>query len=147
MKRGMGTRRPKENPDQPLSQIYGEPHLSVNLKMAPSKRPPPLSGLGDQYLGRYSARHPYPLALDKFHAGMASHIGESLDGGTCDAMKHPRTRYLSIRVTPGFDAFLKVIADEFGMPKSRYARIVLLDDLKRHKARHHVLGWDRQRKP
>ena len=60
-------------------------------------------------------------------------------------MKQPRTRYLSIRITPGFEAFLKILAGEFGISKSRYARIVLTDDLKRHKARHHVLGWDRPR--
>ena len=62
-------------------------------------------------------------------------------------MKQSRTRYLSIRITPGFEAFLKILAGEFGISKSRYARIVLTDDLKRHKARYHVLGWDRQIKP
>ena len=62
-------------------------------------------------------------------------------------MKTAKTKFLSIRTTSGFDEFLKVIADEFGLTKSRYARIVLTDDLKRHKARYHVLGWDRPRKP
>ena len=62
-------------------------------------------------------------------------------------MKQPRTRYLSIRITPGFEAFLKILAGEFGITKSRYARIVLADDLKRQKARYHVLGWDRPKKP
>ena len=41
---------------------------------------------------------------------------------------------------------MKVVADEFGVTKSRYARVVLSDDLKRHKARRHVLGLDRPRK-
>lgn len=58
-------------------------------------------------------------------------------------MKQSRTRYLSIRITPGFEAFLKILADEFGVSKSRYARVVLADDLKRHKARRHLLGLDR----
>ena len=58
-------------------------------------------------------------------------------------MKIQRTKYLSIRVTPKFDEFLKVIAAEFGLTKSRYARWVLVQELKRQKARHHVLGWDR----
>ncbi len=55
----------------------------------------------------------------------------------------PRTKYLSVRVTHKFDEFLKTVADEFGVSMSRYARVVLADDLKRHKARRHLLGLDR----
>lgn len=62
-------------------------------------------------------------------------------------MKTAKTKFLSIRTTPEFDEFLKILATEFGVSKSRYARVVLADELKRHKARHHVLGWDRPRKP
>lgn len=62
-------------------------------------------------------------------------------------MKQRLTRYLSIRVIPEFEEFLKVVADEFGLSKSRYIRRVLVQDLKYHKARYHVLGWDRPRTP
>ena len=62
-------------------------------------------------------------------------------------MKPRLTRYLSIRVIPEFEEFLKVVADEFGLSKSRYIRRVLVQDLKCHKARYHVLGWDRPRTP
>ena len=60
-------------------------------------------------------------------------------------MKHLRTKYLSIRVTQGFDEFLKTVADGFGVSKSLYARWVLVQELKRQRARYHVLGWDRPR--
>ena len=62
-------------------------------------------------------------------------------------MKTAKTKFLSIRTTPEFDEFLKILAAEFGVSKSRYVRVVLADDLKRHKARYHVLGWDRPRTP
>lgn len=62
-------------------------------------------------------------------------------------MKQRLTRCLSIRVIPEFEEFLKVVADEFGLSKSRYIRKVLVQDLKCHKARRHVLGLDRPRKP
>ena len=62
-------------------------------------------------------------------------------------MKTAKTKFLSIRTTPEFDEILKILAAEFGVSKSRYVRVVLADDLKRHKARYHVLGWDRPRKP
>ncbi len=61
-------------------------------------------------------------------------------------MKTAKTKFLSNRTTPEFDEFMKILAAEFGVSKSRYARVVLADDLKRHKARYHVLGWDRPRK-
>ena len=76
-----------------------------------------------------------------------SHAEEETGEGACDAMKQRLTRYLSIRVIPEFEEFLKVVAAEFGLSKSRYIRRVLVQDLKCHKARYHVLGWDRPRTP
>ena len=62
-------------------------------------------------------------------------------------MTNSGTNHLSVRVPKGLDEYMKVVADEFGVSKSRYARVVLADDLKRHKARRHVLGLDRSRNP
>ena len=62
-------------------------------------------------------------------------------------MEDIKTKFLSIRITTGSEAFLKVVADEFGVTKSRYARWIIEQELKRQKARYHVLGWDRPRTP
>lgn len=62
-------------------------------------------------------------------------------------MEDIKTKFLSIRTTPGFVDFLEVIAGEFGVTKSRYARWIIEQELKRQKARYHVLGWDRPRTP
>ena len=90
---------------------------------------------------------PPPSLLRKIYRGIPSHARESPAKGACDIMKQRLTRYLSIRVIPEFEEFLKVVADEFGLSKSRYARWVLVQELKRQRARYHVLGWDRPRKP
>jgi hypothetical protein len=85
--------------------------------------------------------------LQNIHRGNPSHTSEQNMSRRCDNVQQKRTNFLSIRVTQGFDAFLKVVADEFGVSKSTYARWVLVQELKRQKARYHVLGWDRQRMP
>ena len=84
-----------------------------------------------------------PFPLMNFWKELRHTPKKNIGEGACTTMICPRTKYLSVRVTQKFDEFLKTVADEFGVSKSRYARVVLADDLKRHKARRHLLGLDR----
>ena len=62
VKWGWGASRPKESSPPAIFSIFCEKHhLSMNPKMAPSKRLGQPCGLGDQYQGHFPTRHPPPL--------------------------------------------------------------------------------------
>lgn len=62
-------------------------------------------------------------------------------------MKQTRTRFLTMRITPGTEEALRMASEEFGTTKSRYARWVLVKDLKCWRDRRHLLGLDRPKAP
>ena len=62
-------------------------------------------------------------------------------------MKQRRTKFLSLRMTPGMFEVLKAEAADEGLSRSRFARNHLALMLKERQYRRHVLGLDRPRNP
>ena len=62
-------------------------------------------------------------------------------------MRQTRTRFLTMRITPVFEEALRSASEEYGITKSRYARNVLVRELKCWRDRRHLLGLDKPKVP
>ena len=74
------------------------------------------------------------------HEGFPSHVAEQVGMNKCDKANNRKTRFLSVRVQPALADAVEVEAADFGASPSKFVRLVLIDTVRKRRARRQMLG-------